>query len=90
MGTNNSAPRPPLYLEKPLQTLYLPTLYGLVNNQDNYSCPTNVQHLKYPKNDLKSKYLYKRGKIYYLSIRIGKTPYKFSLRSDNIEYCRIL
>jgi len=81
------SPRPPLYFENTSQTQYSSYFTDFYKNQDNINCPTFEQHFF---NDLKNKYLYKRGKYYYFSKRINRKPIKISLKSSNLDYCRIL
>ena len=77
--------RPPLYSVNPQQTPYISNLKDINKNSDNFHCPTNVQHF-----NLKNKYLYKRKNTYYFSKRINNKPFKISLHSDNLDYCKIL
>jgi len=60
------------------------------NNSDSFTCPTFVQQKSFFKSDLKDKYLYKRNNIFYFSKRINGKPYKISLHSNNLKYCRML
>ncbi len=62
--------------------------YG--DNSDNFTCPTLVQQKSLSELDLKDKYLYKRNNIFYFSKRMNGKPYKISLHSNNLKYCRML
>ena len=81
---------PPLYSQNTPTTPILRHLIEFVNNSDNFTCPTFVQQKFLSKPNFKDKYLYKRNNIFYFSKRINGKPYKISLHSNNLEYCRML
>jgi len=57
-----------------------------LQDSQKYNCPTLCPTFVQQK---KEKYLYKRKNIYYFSKRINNKSIKISLKSSNLEYCKI-